>query len=311
MAPLSGPGRPRDDFPHSDFPHATAAPTPANLPASPDNATPMRKLAPFAVLFCLCATARAGDAADAPAAKEHRPEVSSHQCGLSTPYNVLADTGGIWLYRDEGAPKEIFFHGGELSVDHRVQQVSAADAQRLRLMETEARALMPQVAGLARDVVDITYDALGGVVDVLTGSWLNARKIERKRKEALAYVDTTLGKGRWDQDAFGGNFEKYVEREAEDFKGSIARHLLWQIATGRADAMEARADRVGDELDAKLDARSEAIEAKADALCAQVRRLDELQQALEYRFGGQPLRLIETSGKDEGAELAAAAGSGG
>lgn len=252
------------------------------------------RASPIACLILLAVAATGADAGES-----RRPEVSSRQCGLSTPYNVLADTGGIWLYRDEGAPKEIFFHGGELSVDHRVQPVSAADAQRLRLLEAETRALMPQVADVARDVVDITYDALGGVVDVLTGSWLNARKIERKRGKALAYVDTTLGKGRWDQDAFGGNFGKYVEQEAEDFKGSIARHLLWQIATGRADAMDERADRVGDELDARLDARSEQIEAKADALCAQVRKLDELQQALEYRFDGQPLRLIETAATTE------------
>jgi hypothetical protein len=254
----------------------------------------MRHAIPFAVpLLCMSLAAHAAEPADAPAKEnDHHPQVSSRQCGLSTAYNVLADSGGIWLYRDEGSPREIFFHAGELSVDHKVRAVSDADAQRLREMEAGARALMPQVAGIARDVVDITYDALGGVVDVLTGSTLNAWKIERKRKRALAYVDGTLGKGRWDQDAFGGNFEKYVEQEADDFKGSIARHVLWQVVTGRADGMDERADRMGDELDAKLDARSDRIEAKADALCAQVETLRRLQDALEFRYEGQPLRML-------------------
>lgn len=255
--------------------------------------------------------------ADAPPrhSRDHHPQVSSQQCGLGTAFNVLADSGGIWLYRDGGVPREIFFHGGELSVDHQMQQVSAADTARLWEMERQARALMPQVAGIAHDVVDIGYDALGGVIEVMTGSGSNARKVERLRHEANGYVDSTLGKGRWDQHAFEGNFERYVEDQAERFKGSIARHLLWQIVTGRTDGIDARADRMGDALDARLAAKSAAIEARAIALCTQVASLRALQDALEFRYQGQPLQLltaIEPDAPDPGPDndatpLAAAA----
>jgi hypothetical protein len=152
---------------------------------------------------------------------------------------------------------------------------------------------MPKVAGLANEVADLSYDALGGVIEIMTGSWLNARKIERMRKQAHDYVDGTLGKGRWEQDAFGGNFERYVEDQAEAFKGSIARHLLFQIFTGRSEAIDERAERMGDELDAKLEARSEAIEAQAEAMCDQVDQLRALQDALEFRYEGKPLELLE------------------
>ncbi len=243
------------------------------------------------LLAALAARAPASDAAEG-RKRDHRPRVSSHQCGLGTPFNVLADGGGVWLYRDSGSPREIFFHDGDLSVDHKVRRVGRDDAQRLLKMERKARALMPQVAAVARDVVDIRYDALGGVVEIMTGSRLNAWKIERMRKRANAYVDDTLGKGRWDQDAFGGDFEKYVEDGAEQFKGSIARHLLWQIVTGRSGRMDARADKVGGELDARLDAKREAIEAEAGALCARVEELRRLQDALEFRYQGRPLRML-------------------
>ncbi|UYC14301.1 YggN family protein [Xanthomonas sp. CFBP 8445] len=227
---------------------------------------------------------------------DHRPQVSSRQCGLSTPFNVLADTGGIWLTRSDGdGPREIFFHAGELSVDHRVQQVGDADAQRLLEMERETRALMPQVADLSHEVVDLSYDVLGSVVEMLTGSAGNARKIERLRTHANAYVDGTLGKGRWDQDAFDDRFEDYVETQAERFVGSITRHVLWQVMTGRGDAIGDRAERMDAALEARLDARSKGIETKAQALCARVVRLDQLQQALEYRYRGQPLRLLAAS----------------
>ncbi|AJC47627.1 DUF2884 family protein [Xanthomonas sacchari] len=227
---------------------------------------------------------------------DHRPQVSSRQCGLSTPFNVLADSGGIWLTRSDGeGPREIFFHAGELSVDHQVQQIGDADAQRLLDMERETRALMPEVTDLSHETVDLSYDVLGVVVEVLTGSAGNARKIERLRTQANAYVDGTLGRGRWDQTAFDSNFERYVQTQAESFSGSIARHLLWQIVTGRADAIDKRANRMDAALEARLDARSKGIETKAQALCARVVRLDQLQQALEYRYRGQPLRLLAAS----------------
>lgn len=241
---------------------------------------------------------------------DHRPQVSSRQCGLSTPFNVLADSGGIWLTREGGeGPREIFFHAGELSVDHKVQQIGAADAQRLLEIERETRALMPQVADLSHEVVDLSYDVLGSVVEMLTGSAGNARKIERLRTHANAYVDGTLGKGRWDQEAFDDKFDAYVEAQAESFVGSITRHLLWQVVTGRAEAIGARADRMDAALEARLDARSKGIETKAEALCGRVARLDALQQALEFRYRGQPLRLLATT-QDAATGTASAATAG-
>ncbi len=241
------------------------------------------------------------------ASQTHRAQVSSHQCGLGTAFNVLADSGGIWLYRDSGVPREVFFHAGELSIDHQVQQISAADSERLRAMEQHTRALMPQVADMAHAVVDLSYDALGGVIEVLTGSSLNARKITRLRKRANDYVDGTLGKGRWDQQAFDGNFERYVEHEAEAFKGSIARHMLWQIMTGRSDAIDARAKAMDGQLDARLDARARAIEARASALCSDVQTLRALQDALDVRYQGHALQLLDAMPEDDRNTITAAA----
>nr|WP_295954593.1 DUF2884 family protein [uncultured Xanthomonas sp.] len=256
----------------------------------------MRTAPLFALLLLAASSGPAwADQGDDAGKHDHRPQVSSRQCGLSTPFNVLADTGGIWLTRDGESPREIFFHAGELSVDRQVQQIGDADAHRLLEMERETRALMPQVADLSHEVVDLSYDVLGSVVEMLTGSAGNARKIERLRTHANAYVDGTLGKGRWDQEVFDDRFEDYVETQAESFVGSITRHVLWQVVTGRAEAIGERADRMDAALEARLDARSKGIETKAQALCARVARLDQLQQALEYRYHGQPLRLLTTS----------------
>lgn len=247
----------------------------------------------YAFLAIACVLTFAASAADTVAAKT--PELSSQECGLSTPYNVQVDGGGVWLYRHDGSPKEIFFHDGTLSVDHKVQAIGEADAQRLRLMEDDARALMPEVAGIARESVGITFDALAGVMRTMTESERKARKVERYRERALAHIDDSLGKGRWDQDVFGDRFEANVEQVVEEVTGNITRSALWAAFTGRADSMEERADRVDQEVDGLVDARSAALEGQAHAICSRVAVLRKLQDALEYRYEGAPLVMLEPS----------------
>jgi len=223
------------------------------------------------------------------------PELSSHECGLSTPYNVQVDGGGVWLYRSTGTPQEIFFHDGTLSVDQKVQPVSDTDAARLRQMEDGARMLMPQVAGIAHESIDISFDVLAGVMRTMADSERKARKVEGYRERAQEHIDGSLGNGRWDQDVFDAKFEANVEQVVEEVVGSVTRSVLWAVVTGRADNIDARADRLDQEMDALVEVRSATLEQHAHALCAQVAVLRELQDALEYRYQGSPLVMLAPS----------------
>lgn len=226
----------------------------------------------------------------------HGPPLSSQQCGVSTPYNVLVDSGGIWLRQPAAVPAEIFFHDGELNIDRQPVAVSAADAQRLRQIEWGTRQLVPAVAGLAGDAVDIAFDAFAATVEIMSGSRGKARQVERLRRDAHGYVDRTLGRGIWEQDQFGEGFEQRVEQAAESMAGSLARGVMWSMFTGGARRIEARADRVESDLDRKMDARSKALEASARSLCSQVLALDQLQRTLDVRYQGKPLALMTVNG---------------
>lgn len=228
------------------------------------------------------------------------PRLSSDQCEISTSYNVLVDTGGVWLYRDSGVPTEIFFHDGTLSVDRAVQTVSAADTERLRRLESGARTLMPQVTSVARESTGIAFDALAGVVEVMTGSARKARRVERFRADTLGYIDTTLGTGRWDQDVFGDGFDSRIEAAAEHMTGSLGRSVMWQVFTGRAGRMDARAEQMDADLDHRIETRSAALQTQADALCTGVRELQSIQALLDYRLDGQRLVMLEDAPRDTG-----------
>jgi len=248
--------------------------------------------------FALCLTGVAH-------AEPAKPRLSSQQCHFNTPYDLRIADDGVWLQRESGLPREVYIHDGGITIDKRVQAVSAEDAQRLRRMEAMTRDLVPAVAGIARDAVDIAFDALAGVVQIMSGSKSRAREVERYRRQALAQVDESLGKGRWDQKSFDEKFEANVERAADEMAGSLARSVMWAVFTGGGDDIERRADAMEKELDARMEVRGKALEARAQSLCDQVTALHDEQQRLALRYQGQPLQLLEPSPDNGSGEVAA------
>ena len=222
------------------------------------------------------------------------PELSSTQCGVGTDYDVLVDGGGIWLRRHDATPREIVFHDGQLSIDGHMQAVSDADAQRLRVLEAGVRQLMPAVTGIANESVGISFDVLDVVYGSLTGKF-DSRKVRVLRRDAERFVASTIGRGRWEQDLFGEGFDQRVQDAAESLKGSIARGVLWTMLTGSEERIEKRTE--------KIEARARALEQHAQSLCTQVLALDRIQSALEFRYDGQPLRMMRVSGDDAPAPV--------
>jgi len=249
-------------------------------------------------LFALCVIGLAH--ADPP-----KPTLSSKQCNFDTPYDLRIADDGVWLQRESGVPRAVHIHDGDITIDQRAQAVSASDAQRLRRMEAMTRDLVPAVAGIARDAVDIAFDALAGVVQIMSGSKSKARDVERYRRQALAQVDESLGKGRWDQKSFDEKFEANVERAADEMAGSLARSVMWAVFSGGSEDIERRADAMEKELDERMDARGKALETRAQSLCAQVTALHAEQQQLELRYQGQPLQLLEPSPDKTSGDVAA------
>lgn len=68
---------------------------------------------------------------------------------------------------------------------------------------------------------------------------------------------------------------------------------MWTVMTGRAAQLERR----GAELDARLEQtmqqRNQVLETQAQAVCVHAQALYAIQQALEYRFQGEQLQMLE------------------
>lgn len=228
-------------------------------------------------------------------AGDHKKGVnlSSDQCGFSTPYDVRINPAGLVLSRKDDRPRTVFMHDGALRVDGQDVQVSQADTERLRRIEATSREMLPQIELIAREAVGISFDALAGAMEVVTGNTRKTRQLDDYRTRALAHLDQTLARGVWEQAAFEEQFEAEIEQAAEDMAGAMARSVLWTVFTGGSERMGRRADQLEQELDARIEARAKGLETQAKALCGKVHALDTLQRALEVRVQGQPLELLE------------------
>jgi hypothetical protein len=157
------------------------------------------------------------------------------------------------------------------------------------------------VAGVAGEATDIAFDALGATVEIMTGSRRKAREVEGLRKDAHDYVGRTLGRGIWEQDLFGEEFEARIEQAAESMSASLARGVMWTMLTGGSDRIEARAEKMEADLERRMDVRGQALEAQARSLCTQVLALDAIQQSLEVRYQGKPLAMMVMDREEDAA----------
>ena len=98
------------------------------------------------------------------AAKAHDIQIHDGQCGYSTDFDVHITQDGINFWRDTGRPGKVVMHDGHLSVDGRDVVVSTDDAARLRDYETQVRSLLPEVAEIAREGVNIGFAAMRAVL---------------------------------------------------------------------------------------------------------------------------------------------------
>src|SRR5690242_4489254 len=195
---------------------------------------------------------------------------------------------------------------GVLRIDGRDVAVSAGDARRLREYESQVRGLLPEVASIAREGVDIGFDALATVVasfadDPAERSRLVA-ELNQQHRQALAKVDSGLGHGVWRQHSMQDLMENQVGGAVSTLVGTVTAKAVKAALSGdesQVAALEARADSLDKSIDKEVDARADKLGERAEALCPRMQRLDELQQAFEFRLkDGARLALVDHQAQD-------------
>lgn len=224
------------------------------------------------------------------------------QCkaNYETSFDVAITRAGIDFSRADGSPTKVFMHDGELKVDGRDVAVSAADAQRLRDYERNVRALVPEVAAIAREGIDIGFGAMTTVIATFSENSENRQrmlaKLNRDHERALRQLDTSIGAGRWRQHEVDDLVESTVGDSVGELVGSVTGSAVSAALSGdqtKIAALEARANSLDKAIDTEVNKRADKLGVRAQALCPRLASLNEIQQQFGFRLAdGSPLVLM-------------------
>ena len=245
------------------------------------------------------------------ATQAHDIQIHDGQCGYSTAFDVHVTQDGINFWREAGHPGKVAMHDGHLSIDGRDVAVSPDDAARLRDYETQVRSLLPEVAEIAREGVDIGFAAMRAVLLTFAENDDERRdmvgRLDANHRQALARIDDGLGKGVWKPHDMDEVIEGSIQQSVSDLVAKVTGAAVKAALSGdqtKVAALEARADSLDHTIDKEVNARANQLGKRADALCPRLHALDSLQQQFQFRLqDGSRLRLLSREG-DSSKKLA-------
>jgi hypothetical protein len=230
----------------------------------------------------------------------HGLHINNDQCGFSTNYDVRVNAEGIAFDREDGKPSSVFMHDGHLRVDGRQVALSEADAGRVRQYEGQVRALLPEVAGIVREGLDIGFGAMTTVATTFAENGEERERLltrlNRNHADALRQIDQGIGNGVWKQHEVSDVIEEGVEGTVSEMVSTVTANAVKAALSGdqsQVAALEARADSLDKSIDKAVNARADELDRRAQALCPRLTTLEQLQQQLQFRLDdGSQLQLL-------------------
>jgi hypothetical protein len=236
----------------------------------------------------------------------HDFQVHDGHCGYSTDYDVEVMPNGIGFHRNDGKPADVFMHDGHLRVDGRDVTVNTDDAARLRDYENQVRLLLPEVAGIAREGVNIDFGAMRTVLLTFAENDDERRRmvsrLDENHRLALARIDDGMGKGVWKSGDMEGIVETSIESSVSDLVAKVAGETVSAALSGdqkKVAALEARADSLDKSIDREVNKRADELDKRTEALCPKLSSLDALQRQFQFRLqDGSRLQLLAYDDKN-------------
>ena len=228
-------------------------------------------------------------------ASAHDPDRGDRHlgCNVGSEYSVRP-VRRAFVFRQDTLPHEIGIGGGRLFVDGKEVIVSEADHARLRQMEGEFQAFLPEAQQVATEAMDIAFTALTEVArELSTDPGQTVASLDASHRKAMARMRSTP-LALFDQDAMADVVQPILRDYLPEIIGGAVRTAIKAAFTvGKDGDLQARMDRMEHELDTRVDARAKALEPLAERMCTRLRRIDALDDALEVRTAdGKPLDLL-------------------
>jgi hypothetical protein len=221
------------------------------------------------------------------------------ECDVSSDYDLRIDRDALVFTSKSASPARVELRHGELLLDGKAQALSAADRQRIAAYEDGVRRLVPVVLAIARDAVDIAFDAIEQVARAFAGDEhaveRSVAKFEKIRAEARERIAREFDSPAFDQKQFEKLVESTIASVVPDLAADVAAAAVKVALSGDGHAaaeLEKRADRLGHEIEREVEARASKLEARVDALCPRLSELEQIESSLELKLAdGRALDL--------------------
>lgn len=209
-----------------------------------------------------------------------------NQCNMELKSGVRLASNQVIVQRREGDKWQI--QNGKLWRNGTQMLVPANDVETLRVYEQELRTLVPQIADVAHEGIQIGALATHTAFSTLLGADHQRIKHLDQRFAALEKeITRNLSRNEVHIDAFDKDSgELRLLGDAMALTGTVigasmdlvghAIHAAFDETY--ADELEKRADQVDKAIEAQVEARAEKLELSADAMCKTMQRLGDLEK---------------------------------
>jgi hypothetical protein len=229
--------------------------------------------------------------------------ISGDACDVDSDWDVRLGEATLAFEREAPSPRRVEIGAGEIRVDGRALALDARDREQLRRFEAEVRALVPEAKALAADAVDIAFRALERVGVALAGSD-EASRVDLAEKLATSRMllnrrvdDAFAGRETLGEAEMDALIAEAVEAMVPVITGHIVAHAVRVAMSGdeaAAKEFEARAERLGAEIEREIEGKAAELEARGEALCRRIVALDEIERGFSPTLlDGAPLNLID------------------
>lgn len=216
-------------------------------------------------------------------------------CDVHSDYSVRPYRSAFLFSREGAQASEVGIGGGRLFIDGKEIQLGAPDQARLLDMETEMKALAPEIEKVTIEAIEIAFTALTEVARGLSSNPdETVAGLERSHKKMMAEV-RSKPMGAFNEDAMAGVIEPIITRFVPDIVGGAVSSALKAAFSGEKESQkfEARIQHMERELDTRVEARAKALEPMAESMCKRLNRLDALDNSLEFRLpSGESMQLL-------------------
>ena len=203
------------------------------------------------------------------------------QCMAMSDWQFQITPAEVIAIRDDAAPNNVILRGGKLFVQNAWVPLNAADTQRVNQLETQLRALEPAIqdenAALGRTQAGMFGAMGGGNID--TYGWQQQMAADRTaRRFRIGPMGAWQTKGS----------EQFAARMGERMLSMMGPVLEAMRGGIRNDP--AAAERMSKVFEGMP--IPDVSGQMTSRLCPQYRSLNELDNALTYRYSGEPLELL-------------------